>query len=108
MGVRISNLPSQPALQEDDYLVIDGENGTRKVPATESLVLSGIASPPEDKGVLGSMYIQYNTDQDEVVCIYFKSPTGWLLAPKGGGSYVIPLEVTEGVYSHNTITVVEE
>lgn len=106
MGRRISVLPDQPTLHDDDYLVIDGESGTRKVPATESLVLSGVVSPIEDKGVLGSMYIQYNTDQDEVVCVYFKSPTGWLVAPKGG-SYVKEIEITEGTYSHNTITVTE-
>ncbi len=106
MGVRISKLSSQPSLQEDDFLVIDGESGTRKVPVVDSMFPSGTTSPPENKGVLGSMYVQYN--EDEVIGIYFKSVNGWLPAPKGGGSYVKEIEITEGVYSHSTISITSE
>ena len=106
MGRRIVKLPDQPTLKDDDYLVIDGEDGTRKVLATESIILSGVAAPSADQGVSGSMYIQYNEDRTEVLCIYFKISEVWLPAPKSGGSYAKELEIENSVASHSTITVV--
>lgn len=108
MGIRISKLSSNPTIQEDDFLVVDGADGTRKVPVVDSMFPSGTTSPPENKGVIGSMYVQYDEDEEEVVGIYFKSANGWLPAPKGGGTYVEEGEVTESVSSHSTITVSEQ
>lgn len=95
MGIRISKLSSNPTIQEDDFLVVDGADGTRKVPVVDSMFPSGTTSPPENKGVIGSMYVQYDEDEEEVIGIYFKSANGWLPAPKGGGTKIEELVITE-------------
>ena len=105
MGRRISKLPDQPTLKENDYLVVDGEDGTRKVPIDQSVVLSGPTAPLLTQGILGSMYVQYG--QTGVAAVYFKTPDGWQIPPSGG-SYVKQVDISESVSTHNTITVVSE
>ena len=106
MGKRISELTSQPALTESDYLVIDSSASggkTRKTKATESFVLSGQNPPLSTQGVLGSTYVQYD-DHDNVVNTWYKLPAGWAPAPEGG-SYVQQIEITEQDVSNSTFNV---
>lgn len=105
MGIRISKLSSNPTIQEDDFLVVDGADGTRKVPVVDSMFPSGTTSPPENKGVIGSMYVQYGENEEEVIGVYFKSANGWLPAPKGGGTTIEEITITEGI---DTPTIIAE
>ena len=106
MGKRISELASQPALTESDYLVIDSSASggkTRKTKATESFILVGQTPPLASQGVLGSTYVQYD-DHDNVVNTWYKLPAGWSPAPEGG-SYVQQIEITEQDVSTSTFSV---
>ncbi|MBQ2856532.1 MAG: hypothetical protein IJE78_05280 [Bacteroidaceae bacterium] len=104
MGRRISKLPDQPTLKENDYLVVDGEDGTRKVPVDQSVVLSGPTAPLVTQGILGSTYVQYG--QTGVAAVYFKTPTGWA-TPPAGGSYFKEFIITERDVSTSTFSVYE-
>lgn len=109
MGKRISNLPSQPELTPNDFLVIDGENGTRKVQVDGVLVRSGSDSPSGDFGVDGSMYVKYV--DEEVVGVFFKTDSDWMPAPVGGGSkfeQMLDKDFNAVVTSTSTITVTGE
>lgn len=104
MGKRISSLSSQPELKANDYLVIDGEDGTRKVAVTDSIAMSGTDAPGSGQGIDGSMYVQYN--QSGVVGVFFKTEAGWGTTPKGGSSVKeFQPDVTTGSGSTITVTI---
>lgn len=105
MGKRISNLPDQPELKSNDFLVVDGTAGTRKVPIDQSIILSGQLYPTSEQGVQGGMYVQYS--QSGIVGVYFKTPDGWKTAPSGG-SYSKPSEFSVSVSTHHTVNVTSE
>ena len=81
MGVRITELPSQPSMTSADKFVIDGQEGTRNVSLQNSLVMSGTIRPSNDVGVEGSIYVQYYEPFHRVKCVYFKTDTGWVPSP---------------------------
>ena len=55
---RIKDITDRPQIKNSDYFVIDGDNGTRKVPASNVLVKFGTEYPPADLGVPGMLYLQ--------------------------------------------------
>ena len=57
---RIIDITDRPQIQDSDYFVIDGESGTRKVPASNILVKFGTTYPSSDLGVPGMLYLQMN------------------------------------------------
>ena len=105
MGRRISNLPDQPTLKSDDFLVVDGEDGTRKVPIDQSIALSGPTSPLPSQGVQGGMYVQYS--QSGISAVYFKTPDGWK-TPPSGGSYAKQVAFSVSVGTHHTVNITSE
>ena len=103
MGIRIKDMTPQPKITDGDYFVIDGEDGTRKVPVENLLVLTGEDTPTSDVGVDGEMYAQISLGK--ISGMYVKLPNyGWQPTPVGG-SYFKEMEITEGSYSHNTISI---
>lgn len=106
MGIRIKDMTPQPEIKDDDFFVIDGADGTRKVPVQNLLVLTGEATPTSDVGVDGEMYAKIASGK--ISDMYVKLPIyGWQSTPVGG-SYVKEIEITEGVYSHSTISITSE
>lgn len=82
MGVRITELPSQPTMTSEDVFVIDGgQDGTRHTSIDKSLVLSGTIHPLPTMGIIGSIYVQYYSTIDMVRCVYFKTENGWVPSP---------------------------
>lgn len=86
MGVRISQLPAVPEMQNNDVFVMDGTSGTRKLSIQDSLVISGILPPESSQGVLGSLYVQYNADKTIANCVYTKTESGWIILPNTGNT----------------------
>ena len=105
MGIRIKDMTPQPKITDGDYFVIDGEDGTRKVPVENLLVLTGTSSPSANDGVDGEMYAQISSGK--ISGMYVKLPTyGWQPTPVGG-SYFKEFTITERDVSTSTFRVYE-
>lgn len=94
-------MTTQPKITNGDYFVIDGEGGTRKVPAQELLVLSGTSTPTSSIGVDGQLYAQIEAGKVVMTYIRLPQPAGWQPVPKGG-SYMHEFTITERVVSTST------
>ena len=55
---RIDDLSSNPKVTDDDFVVIDGKFGTRKVPIANLIVTYGVDVPSSDYGIPGMLYCQ--------------------------------------------------
>ncbi len=55
---RIINISGEPDVTDDDFVVIDGKNGTRCVPVANLLVKSGEDIPSDSFGVKGMLYLK--------------------------------------------------
>ena len=74
---RIIDITSDPSITDQDYFVIDGEQGTRKVPSANLIVKQGTTAPDPDMGVVGMLYLKMNgVDVEKVYCKI--DPTTWL------------------------------
>lgn len=117
MGRRICNYPDVPAeyeLTEDDVVLIDNEElGTRKTSYANvrgTFTFSGMDAPediPDPFGNNGDFYTQYDIN-NKIVAMYNKVNGEWVPLPKGGGSTISAVTITEIERSTSTISVRDE
>lgn len=55
---RITEITDEPTVTDDDYVVIDGLKGTRKIPISGLLVKFGYDDPEPDFGTRGMIFIK--------------------------------------------------
>ena len=73
---RIVDITDEPVVSDDDFVVIDGPKGTRRVPIANLIVKSGVDAPDPDFGVQGMVYLKITGGA--ITAVYFKtSDTTW-------------------------------
>ena len=80
---RIVEIADEPVVSDEDYVVIDGPKGTRRVPIANLLVKTGIDDPEDDFGIPGMIYLKMVGSS--IDAIYYKlSETSWVKILSGG------------------------
>ncbi|MBQ2856530.1 MAG: hypothetical protein IJE78_05270 [Bacteroidaceae bacterium] len=80
---RIVEITDEPVVSDDDFAVIDGPKGTRRVPLANLLVKFGVDVPDPNYGIKGMVYLKLSGGNIESV--YFKtSDTTWEKLFSGG------------------------
>ena len=55
---RIIELDDTPKISNSDYVVIDGQDGTRKTPVANLFMIHGDDAPRSDQGIKGMLYVR--------------------------------------------------
>lgn len=67
---RIDELTDDPYVTNDDFAVIDGDHGTRRVPISNLLVKSGEDDPLPTYGIRGMLYLKISGSS--INSVYYK------------------------------------
>lgn len=79
---RIDDLSLNPKVTDDDFIVIDGKFGTRKVPIANMIVKSGTEPPDQSYGSPGMLYLQMSGAK--ISSVHYKLEDGtWLKVMPG-------------------------
>lgn len=74
---RIIELDATPTISDSDYVVIDGQDGTRKTPVSNLFSLHGDDVPSPDQGIPGMIYVRTSSGTVVKNIYHKKNDTDW-------------------------------